>query len=62
MTKAELKARVKELEGQVSKLEQDIKDVFVTAEVYEMSALRHMALLYELGKTFDKTNFSELLD
>lgn len=62
MNKAELEARVKELEGQVGKLKQDIKDVGVTADVYEQSALRHAALLYELGKTFDKTNFSELLD
>lgn len=62
MNKSELEARVKELEGQVSKLEQDIKDVGLTAEVYEMSALKHAALLYELGKTFDKTNFSQLLD
>lgn len=62
MTKAELEARVKELEDQVSKLEQDLNDVGFTADVYEASALRHAALLYELGKTFDKTNFSELLE
>ncbi|MCM1139780.1 MAG: hypothetical protein NC453_14530 [Muribaculum sp.] len=62
MTKAELEGRVKELEEQVSKLKQDIKDIGFTADAYEQSALRHAALLCEFGKTFDKTNFSELLD
>lgn len=47
MTKAELEARVKELEGQVNNLKQDIRVAGVTTEVYELSALRHAALLYE---------------
>lgn len=62
MTKAELEVRVKELEDQVCKLEQALNDVGFTADVYEESALRHAALLHELGSTFDKTNFSELLE
>lgn len=56
MTKAEQETRIKELEAQVCKLKQDLNDVGFTADVYEASALRHAALLYELGKTFDKTN------
>lgn len=62
MSKVELEARVKELEAEVTKLKQDIKDIDFTADAYEQSALRHAALLCEFGKTFDKTNFSELLD
>lgn len=46
MTKAELEAKVKEMEGQVNNLKQDIRDAGVTTEVYELSALRYAALLY----------------
>lgn len=61
MTKSELELKVKELEQQVNQLQQDINDLEDTAEVYEISALRHATLLHEVGIAINKTNFSELL-
>lgn len=61
MTKRELELRVKDLEQEICRLEQVYDDVASTADVYEVSALRHAALLLELGLTLNKTNYSKLL-
>lgn len=61
MMNTELELRVKDLEQEICRLEQVSDDIALTADVYEASALRHAALLHELGLTLNKTNFSELL-
>lgn len=61
MTKKELEIKVESLEKEIAEMRQTFKDVEFTSEVYEMSALRHAALLYELGRILSADNFSALL-
>lgn len=61
MTKKELEIKVESLKKEIGKMQQTFKDVEFTTEVYEMSALRHAALMNELGRILNDDNFSALL-
>lgn len=61
MTKNELEIKVESLEKEIAEMRQTFKDVEFTTEVYEMSALRHAALLHELGRILNADTFSALL-